>query len=81
MKRIILTALTVAIATSSFVTSSQAEVRIKHNRSQIVDLTSSQGSSSAPNNTFCGNADSFTIYEEDAQGNPIKGTVSHHCTD
>jgi hypothetical protein len=31
--------------------------------------------------TFCGNADVFVVYEEDAKGNPVPGTKEYGCTD
>ena len=43
--------------------------------------TGTQGQAAGQNNTFCGNADVFVVYEEDANGNPIKGTEQYGCTD
>ena len=43
--------------------------------------TGTQGQSAGQNNTFCGNADVFVIYEEDANGNPVPGTKQYGCTD
>lgn len=44
-------------------------------------LAGQQGNSAGPNNTFCGNADVFVWYEEDANGKPIPGTKQYGCTD
>jgi hypothetical protein len=43
--------------------------------------TGTQGQSAGQNNTFCGNADVFVIYDEDANGNPVPGTKQYGCTD
>ena len=43
--------------------------------------TGTQGQSAGDNNTFCGNADVFVIYDEDANGNPVPGTERYGCTD
>jgi hypothetical protein len=43
--------------------------------------TGTQGQSAGKNKTFCGNADVFVIYEEDANGNPVPGTEEYGCTD
>ncbi|MFO7477249.1 MAG: hypothetical protein R6X03_02670 [Methyloceanibacter sp.] len=40
-----------------------------------------QGQAAGKNNTFCGNADVFVIYDEDANGNPVPGTEQYGCTD
>lgn len=43
--------------------------------------TGTQGQSAGQDNTFCGNADVFVVYEEDANGNPVPGTKEYGCTD
>jgi hypothetical protein len=43
--------------------------------------TGTQGQTAGQNNTFCGNADVFVIYDEDKNGNPVPGTKQYGCTD
>ena len=43
--------------------------------------TGAQGQTAGDNGTFCGNADVFVFYEEDANGNPVPGTKQYGCTD
>jgi hypothetical protein len=43
--------------------------------------TGAQGQSAGDNGTFCGNADVFVFYDEDANGNPVPGTKQYGCTD
>ena len=64
-----------ATAASSLTVVSEAQAAKKKS------LAPRQGSASAKDNTFCGNADTFVVYEEDAQGNPIRGTEEYGCTD
>lgn len=33
------------------------------------------------NSTFCGNADTIVIYDEDANGDPVAGSEEYSCTD
>ena len=40
-----------------------------------------QNSAAGDNGTFCGNADVFVMYEEDANGDPVPGTKEYGCTD
>jgi hypothetical protein len=43
--------------------------------------TGAQGQAAGDNGTFCGNADVFVFYEEDANGKPVPGTKEYGCTD
>lgn len=68
-------------ASNSTITTNRGSVAVHPGVRPKALTTGTQGQSAGDNNTFCGNADAFVMYEEDANGNPVPGTEEWDCTD
>ena len=66
---------------NSKITTSRGSVAVHPRVRPKALATGTQSQAAGQNNTFCGNADVFVIYDEDANGNPVPGTEQYGCTD